>query len=77
MVLNAQSKITSDEFVHRLNTRGECIKALKIIECCQEICKQLLKDGQRVYADIRITDLQYDCSDWEQLELNVEKKMAK
>ena len=46
--------------------------ALKIIECCEMICAQLLKDGKRVYADIRIADLHYDCSDWEQLELTVE-----
>ena len=46
--------------------------ALKIIECCEKLCAQLLKDGKRIYADIRIADLHYDCSDWEQLELTVE-----
>ena len=46
--------------------------ALKIIECCEKLCTQLLKDGKRIYADIRIADLRYDCSDWEQLELTVE-----
>ena len=30
MILDTHTKITSDEFVHRLNTRGECIKTLKI-----------------------------------------------
>ena len=46
--------------------------ALKIIECCEKLCAQLLKDGKRIYAGIRIADLHYDCSDWEQLELTVE-----
>ena len=46
--------------------------ALKIIECCEKLCAQLLKDGKRIYADIKIADLHYDCSDWEQLELTVE-----
>jgi len=46
--------------------------ALKIIECCEKLYAQLLKDGKRIYAGIRIADLHYDCSDWEQLELTVE-----
>ena len=31
--------------------------ALKIIECCEKLCAQLLKDGKRIYADIKIADL--------------------
>ena len=69
------------EYITSLELNNGCQKevfedqqrsALKIIECCEKICAQLLKDGKRVYADIRIADLRYDCSDWEQLELTVE-----
>ena len=37
-----------------------------IIRDCQKICKQLMKDGQPVYAGISILELSLDCDGWEE-----------
>ena len=46
--------------------------ALEIIQCCEQICKQLLSEGRRRCAKVDLADLRHDCEDWEETELSVE-----
>ena len=40
--------------------------ALEIIQCCEQICKQLLSEGRRRCAKVDLADLRHDCEYWEE-----------
>ena len=43
--------------------------AIQIIRDCEKICTQLIKVGNRYFADIYIPTLADDCQDWEEEEI--------
>ena len=45
--------------------------AIQIIRDCETICKALLADGNRFFANIYIPTLIDDCQDWEEEEIIV------
>ena len=47
--------------------------AIQIIRDCEKICTQLIKVGNRYFADIYLPTLADDCQDWEEDEFEVDK----
>ena len=47
--------------------------AIQIIRDCEKICTQLIKVGNRYFADIYLPALADDCQDWEEDEFEVDK----
>ena len=45
--------------------------ALEIIQCCEQICKQLLSEGRRRCAKVDLSELYHDCEGWENEKLEV------
>ena len=46
--------------------------AIQIIRDCEKICTQLIKVGNRYFADIYLPTLADDCQDWEEDEFEVD-----
>ena len=46
--------------------------AIQIIRDCEKICTQLIKVGNRYFADIYLPALVDDCQDWEEDEFEVD-----
>ena len=46
--------------------------AIQIIRDCEKICTQLIKVGNRYFADIYLPALADDCQDWEEDEFEVD-----
>ena len=46
--------------------------AIQIIRDCEKICTQLIKVGNRYFADIYLPTLADDCQDWEEEEFEVD-----
>ena len=44
---------------------------VQIIQCCQKIVKELLKQGNRFFAGISLYSLDEDCEYWEEDEMEV------
>lgn len=44
---------------------------IEIIMCCERICRQLMEEGHATYASMSLSNLIYDCQDWDEIEFNV------
>ncbi len=44
---------------------------IEIIMCCEQICRQLMKDGNTSYAGMSLANMICDCQDWDEIEFDV------